>query len=57
MRAAVILLWAGCLYILARGVCLLLWTASPLRRLVTLAVLALAASCAHKPKEMGKNYQ
>ena len=49
MRTAVILLWAGCLWAIARGVCCLIWTASPWRRILTLAVLALAASCAHCP--------
>ena len=44
MRAAVLLLWAGCLYAIARSVCCLLWMASPRRQLLTLAVLALAVS-------------
>ena len=51
MRAAVLLLWAGCLYAIARSVCCLLWMASPRRQLLTLAVLALAALSAHKPEE------
>lgn len=50
MTAAVILLWAGCLYTLARSVLCLLLTASPGRRLLVLAVLALALSCAHRPQ-------
>ena len=50
MRAAVLLLWAGCLYAIARSVCCLLWTASPLRRLLTLAVRLLALSSAHRPQ-------
>lgn len=48
MTAAVILLWAGCLWSITRSVQFLL-TASPWRRLLVLAVLLLAASCAHKP--------
>ena len=40
MRAAVLLLWASCLYMLARSVLCLLLTASPWRRLAVLAVLA-----------------
>ncbi|MCI9242949.1 MAG: hypothetical protein HFF43_06130 [Lawsonibacter sp.] len=51
MRAAVLLLWAGCLYAITRSVCCLLWMASPRRQLLTLAVLALAALSAHKPEE------
>ena len=54
MRAAVILLWAGCLYILARSVLCLLWTASSLRRLVVLAVLALTVSNLRTPRTSGK---
>ena len=50
MGAAVLLLWAGCLWTLARSVCCLLWTASPLRRLLTRAVLLLALSSAHRPQ-------
>lgn len=57
MRAAVILLWASCLYTFVRGVLCLIWMASPLRRALTLAVLALAASCCHRPEEAGKNNQ
>ena len=44
MRAAVLLLWASCLYMLARSVLCLLLTASPWRRLAVLAVLALSRS-------------
>ena len=51
MRAAVLLLWAGCLYAIARSVCCLLWVASPRRQLLMLAILALAALSAHKPEE------
>lgn len=50
MRAAVILLWASCLWSIARSVCCLLWTAGPLRRLLVLAVLALAVLSAHQPR-------
>lgn len=49
MTAAVILLWAGCLWSITRSVLSLLLTASPWRRLLVLAVLLLAVSCAHKP--------
>ena len=54
MRAAVVLLWAGCLWSIARGVLCLLLTASPWRRLVVLAVLALAASNLRTPRTSGK---
>ena len=37
MRAAILLLWASCLYMLARSVLCLLLTASPWRRLAVLA--------------------
>lgn len=50
MHAAVILLWAGCLWSLSRGVLCLIWTASPWRRLLALAVLALAVLSAHHPR-------
>lgn len=50
MRTAVILLWASCLYTIARSLLCLLFTASPLRRALTLAVLLLAISCAHRPQ-------
>ncbi len=50
MRTAVILLWASCLYNIARSVLCLIWAASPWRRLLVLTVLLLAGSCAHKPK-------
>lgn len=51
MRAAVLLLWASCLWAIARGVCWLLWAASPWHRLLTLAVLVLAASSCHIPRK------
>lgn len=51
MAAAIVLLWAGCLYSIARSLLCLLLTASPWRRLAVLAVLALAARCAHRPQE------
>lgn len=50
MRTAVLLVWAGCVCSIARGVCCLLWTVSPWRRLAMLAVLLLAVSCAHRPQ-------
>ena len=51
MRAAAILLWAGCLYTLARSVLCLLLAASPWRRMLVLAVISLALSSCHKPRE------
>lgn len=57
MRAAVILLWASCLYMLVRLILYLIWMASPLRRALTLAVLALALICRRSPEEMRKNSQ
>ncbi len=51
MRAAALLLWASCLYTIARSLLCLLFTASPLRRALTLAVLLLAVRCAHRPRE------
>ncbi len=57
MRTAVLLLWAGCLYVLARGVLCLIWAASPWRRILTLAVLTLALACCRTPEEMSKNHQ
>jgi len=51
VTAAVIFLWAGCLWSVARSILRLVFAASPWRRLLVLAVLALAASCAHKPRE------
>lgn len=56
MRAAVLLLWASCLYVLARGILCLFWAASPWRRALTLAVLALALTCRRAPEEMSKNH-
>ena len=52
MTAAVIFLWAGCLWSITRSVLQLIWLASPWRRLLVLAALALAYSCAHKPRKM-----
>ncbi len=57
MRAAVLLLWASCLYVLARGILCLFWAASPWRRALTLAVLLLALICCRSPEEMRKNHQ
>ena len=50
MGTALILLWAGCLWSICRGILCLLWAASPWRRMLMLAVLALALSCAHRPQ-------
>ncbi len=57
MTAAVILLWAGCLWSILRSILILVCAASPWRRLVVLAVLALAASCCRSSKEMRENRQ
>ena len=57
MRAAVLLLWASCLYMLARSVLCLLLTASPWRRLAVLAVLALTLAYCRSPEEMRRNHQ
>lgn len=54
MRTAVLLLWASCLYLLARAVLCLILTASPGRRLVVLAVLALTVSSLRTPEESDK---
>lgn len=53
MKTAVLLLWGSCLYTIARSVLRLLLTASPWRRLLVLAVLALAALSAHEPRACG----
>ena len=50
MRAAVILLWASCLYTIFRTVLCLVLTASLWKQVLTLAVLLLAVSCAHRPQ-------
>ncbi len=57
MGSAVILLWASCLYMLVRSILCLIWTSSPLRRALTLAVLLLALTCCRSPEEMRKNHQ
>ena len=57
MTAAVILLWASCLWSICRDILCLLWTASPWRRMLTLAVLALALACRRSPEEMRRNHQ
>ena len=57
MRAAVLLLWASCLYTMLRSVLCLLLTASPWRRLLVLAVVALALACCRSPEEMRENHQ
>ena len=57
MGTALILLWASCLYMLARSILCLIWAASPWRRMLVLAVLALALACRRTPEEMRKNHQ
>jgi len=54
MTAAVIFLWAGCLWSIARSVLRLICWASPWRQLLVLAVLALAASSAHRPRDRAR---
>ena len=54
MTAAVILLWVSCLWSITRSLLRLLLSASLWRRLFTLAELALALLCAHKPLSDGK---
>ena len=51
MTAAVILLWAGCLWSIARSVLCLLWAASPRRQLLVLAVALLSLLSCHTPSE------
>ena len=57
MRTAVILLWAGCLWSICRGILCLFWAASPWRRVLVLAVLMTALACRRGPEEMRKNHQ
>lgn len=57
MRTAVIFFWAGCLWSIARSVLCFIWAASPWRRLLVLAVLALALSTCRTPEEMRRNHQ
>ena len=57
MGTALILLWASCLYMLARSILCLIWAASLWRRMLVLAVLALALACRRTPEEMRKNHQ
>lgn len=57
MTAAVVFLWGSCLWSICRGILWLFWAASPWRRMLTLAVLALALACCRSPEEMRKNHQ
>ena len=50
MRAAVVLLWTGCLYTIFRAALGFVLAASPWRRI---PVLALTLLCAHPPQERG----
>lgn len=50
MTAAVLFLWASCLWSIARSVLCLIYAASPWRRLLVLAVLALTAFSARTPR-------
>lgn len=51
MTAAVVLFWAGGLCSAAQWLLWLVCRASPYRRLLVLATLALAAACAHTPEK------
>lgn len=55
MTTAVILLWAGCLWSIARSVLCLIWTANPWKRLLVLALLSLALSCCRSPRQRSEN--
>lgn len=57
MTTAVILLWAGCLWSIARDILCLICTASPWRRLLVLAVAATALAFHRSPEEMRGNHQ
>lgn len=57
MTAAVILLWASCLWSISRAALCFFFTASLWRRMLVLAVLALALTYCRSPEEMRKNYQ
>lgn len=57
MRAAVLLLWVSCLYTIFRADLCLVLTASPLRRLLVLAVAATALAFRRSPEEMRRNHQ
>ena len=57
MTAAVIFLWAGCLWSIARDFLCLICTASPWRRLLVLAVAATALAFRRSPEEMRRNHQ
>ena len=49
MTTAVILLWAGCLWSIARGVLCLFLTAAPWRRILVLAAALLSLAACHTP--------
>ena len=51
MTAAVLLLWASCVWSIVRSVLCLLLIASPWRRVLTLGTVLLAACLSHKPRE------
>ena len=54
MRTAVILIWAGCLWSIARGVLELLLTGSPGRKLLVLTAALLALSSSHTPNQTNR---
>lgn len=55
MTAAVIFVWASCLWSIVRSLLWLMLRASPWRRMLVLAVLALAASSCRSPQ--GSSFQ
>ena len=55
MQAAVVFLWAGCLWSMVRGILHLVLAASLWRRLLVLVVLALTVSSAHQPRETSRD--
>ena len=52
MRTAVLLLWTGCVWTIVRSALALIWTASLWRRILVLAVAALALVSCRRPEEM-----
>ena len=55
MTAAVILLWASCLWSIARSLLSFLLSASLQTRLLALALAALTLSSCHQPRERNPN--
>ena len=57
MRTAVLILWSVCLLVIAASLFRFAWIATPRERLLTLTVLAFAASGCRRPPSDGKNPQ